>query len=51
MQTKEHVYNENLIIEYPDGTFLATYLANPDNDIQTKTTHSLEEAKAFIDGF
>lgn len=49
MQTKRHVYKDNLILEHPDGSFTATFLKEPDEDIQSKECKSLEKAKAYID--
>ena len=41
---KRHVYRDCLIVEYPDGTFLATAL-DDDGDPIGKTVKSLKEAE------
>ena len=45
--TKEHIYKGNKILEYEDGSFLATKYAN--GEVDSKTVRSLKQAKAFID--
>lgn len=45
--TKEHIYKGNKILEYEDGSFLATKYAN--GEVDSKTVKSLKQAKAFID--
>lgn len=48
MEVKEHIYKGNKILEYPDGTFLATWL-NEDEEPMSVTRSSLEVAKKVID--
>lgn len=48
MEVKEHIYKGNKILEYPDGTFLATWL-NEDEEPMSLTCSSLEVAKKVID--
>lgn len=48
MIIKEYIYKDNLIIEYEDGTFLATK-ETFDLDIIAKECKSLDDAKKFID--
>jgi hypothetical protein len=45
-KTKEHVFLENKILEYPDGTFLSTKLVH--GEIQSKQCATLSQAKSFI---
>ena len=45
---KRHVYRDCLIVEYPDGTFLATAL-DDDGDPIGKSVKSLKEAERWID--
>lgn len=45
---KEHIYKGNKIIEYPDGTFLATWL-NEDDEVMSLTCASFGVAKKIID--
>lgn len=45
---KEHVYHNNKIIEYDDGTFLSTKIVG--GEVQSKTCKTLDGAKAFIRG-
>ena len=47
----EHIYKDNKIVEYSDGTFIAYYYAKDDDseDIQQFSANSLEEAKNHID--
>ena len=45
---KEHIYRDNLIIEYPDGTFIATAVDDEGDPIE-KSCKSLDKAKAWID--
>lgn len=45
---KEHYYKDCLIIEYPDGSFLATAMDDEGDPIE-KTVNSLKEAMAWID--
>lgn len=44
---KEHVYRENLIIEYSPTEFMATILE--DDESVSKTFKSLNKAKEWID--
>ena len=44
---KEHVYRENLIIEYSPTEFMATILE--DDESVTETFKSLSKAKKWID--
>jgi len=46
--TNEHVYKDNLIIEYNDGTFMATCL-NEDEEVVTQNCPSLQKAQEWID--
>lgn len=48
METKQHIHKNNLIIEYPDSTFLATAL-DKDGDPIENTCKSLKAAKRWID--
>lgn len=48
METKQHIHKDCLIIEYPDGTFLATAL-DVNGDPIEKTCKSLKAAKRWID--
>lgn len=45
--TKEHIYKGNKILEYEDGSFLATKIV--EGEVDSKTVKSLKQAKAFID--
>ena len=45
---KEHVYCNNKIIEYDDGTFLSTKIVG--GEVHSKTCKTLDGAKAFIRG-
>ena len=45
---KEHIYKGNKIIEYSDGTCLATWL-NEDDEVMSVTCSSLKVAKKVID--
>lgn len=45
---KEHIYHNNKIIEYDDGTFLST--KNVGGEVQSKSCKTLDGAKAFIHG-
>lgn len=47
---KEHYYKDCLIIEYSDGSFLATAM-DDDGDVIEKTVNSLQKAMAWIDKF
>lgn len=47
-KVNEHVYKGNLIIEYSDGTFLATAFGI-NEDITTHCTESLEGAEKWLD--
>lgn len=46
-----HVYKNNVIVEYPDGDFVAFAYSDFDSadDINTKTFRSLKDAKKYID--
>ena len=46
--TKEHVYKGNLIIEYPDGDFMATAIGL-EEDITSEHCSSLEKAQEWLD--
>lgn len=48
MEVKEHIYKGNKILEYPDGTFLATWL-NEDEEVMSLTCSSLEVAQKVIE--
>lgn len=45
---KEIIYNDNIILDYGDGTFLA-FVMNEDGEPTDKECKSLDEAKAWID--
>ena len=45
---KEHYYKDCLIIEYSDGSFLATAMDDEGDPIE-KTVNSLQKAMAWID--
>lgn len=45
---KEHYHKDCLIIEYSDGSFLATAMDDAGDPIE-KTVNSLQEAMAWID--
>ncbi len=47
---KEHYYKDCLIIEYSDGSFLATVM-DDEGDLIEKTVKSLQKAMAWIDKF
>ena len=47
----EHVYKDNLIIEYPDGQFMGTRFADDSGDVVNKFFDSLTDAKAWIDKY
>ena len=44
----EIVYEDELILEFADGDFVA-HCFNEDDDIDTYTTKDLDEAKKWID--
>lgn len=44
----EIVYEDELILEFTDGDFVA-HCFNEDDDIDTYTTKDLDEAKKWID--
>lgn len=46
----EHEYKGNLILEFNDGTFLATRI-NENCEPEENSTPSLEKAKKWIDSF
>lgn len=48
MEVKEHIYRGNKILEYPDGTFLATWLDEDEGPVSL-TCSSLEVAQKVID--
>lgn len=48
MKTKEHIYKDNIIIEFPDGRFLATTV-DIEGDPIDKTCNSLKAAQRWID--
>lgn len=45
-----HIYRDDLIIEYGDGSLIA-FAKNKDDDIDTFETHSLEKAQQWLDKF
>ena len=47
MGVKEHIHKGNKILEYPDGTFLATWL-DKDEEPMSLTCSSLEVAQIVI---
>ncbi len=47
MKTKEHIYKDNIIVEFPDGQFLATTLDIEGDPIE-KTCDSLKAAQRWI---
>lgn len=47
-RTREHVYKDDIIVEFPDGRFLATTL-NIEGDPIEKTCDSLKAAQRWID--
>lgn len=47
-RTREHVYKDNIIVEFPDGRFLATALDIEGDPIE-KTCNSLRAAQRWID--
>lgn len=44
----EHNYKGNLIIEYPDGDFMATAIGI-DGDVTTQHCDTLEKAEKWLD--
>lgn len=47
-RTREHVYKDDIIVEFPDGQFLATTLDIEGDPIE-KTCNSLKAAQRWID--
>lgn len=47
-RTREHIYKDDIIVEFPDGQFLATTLDIEGDPIE-KTCNSLKAAQRWID--
>lgn len=47
-RTREHIYKDDIIVEFPDGRFLATTLDIEGDPIE-KTCNSLKAAQRWID--